>query len=566
MESAALHSAKKAQTGLLNLQKKNGRFEGKLTSNAYPTLACMLIDMREGLPLDAESRRWLIERQGQDGLYPLDPEGRASEEAARFARVVLQAALEIEEDEGLRQALETIPPLGWDLWLVKTFGALAGQYEWDRLIPPWHMSLAGRVLGGLSLVFPKALFRRIKPPQHIAPPVSLHRQGAFKRLFAAEQYTLAPMLLLIEAHTRRRPQEMKDLTSWVLSRQAADGSWFCVAFITAIAALALQAAQRANVDERIELPLKRALEWLDKMRNPDGGRREAASLNVWDTSLAVQALVQSGVPARAEPIQKARQWLEQVQNMDGGWAFHGLRGRGLPSDADDTALAAAALMTRRENTLPIQRAIDWLRERQAADGSWATYSPGAGDVGCVSVTAHALETAHKAGETQAVKKAVEWLHDAQNADGSWDDLWIAKKSYGTGAALTAMARTGLGDAARIRRGLEWLQSAQNADGGWGETQQGEPTDSSAEQTAAAAQALRAHGESNSKAGEAAVQWLLKRQREDGGWDPSPVGIYWEVIGGYANPMNAWVFPLLALTEAVEPVAPVSENRPEAGGA
>ncbi len=564
MESAAQHSAQKAQAGLLKLQKKNGRFEGRLTSNAYPTLACMLIDMREGKPLDAESRRWLIERQAPDGLYPLDPEGRASEEAARFARVVLQAALDIEEDEGLRQALEKIPPLGWDLWIVKTFGALAGQYEWRRLIPPWHMSLAGRVLGGLSLVFPKALFRRIKPPQHLAPPVSLHRQGAFKRLFAAEQYTLAPMLLLIEAHTRRRPQEMKDLTSWVLSRQASDGSWFCVAFITAIAALALQAAQRANVDERIELPLKRALDWLDKMRNPDGGRREAASLNVWDTSLAVLALVQSGVRARPEPIQKARQWLERVQNIDGGWAFHGLRGRGLPSDADDTALAAGALMTRsgasslkadQSASLPIQRAVDWLRERQAAEGSWATYSPGAGDVGCVSVTAHALETMHKAGENQAVKKAVEWLHDAQNADGSWDDLWIAKKSYGTGAALTAMARTKLGDAARIRRGIEWLQSAQNADGGWGETQLGEPADSSAEQTAAAAQALRAHG----REVEAAIQRLLTQQREDGGWDPSPVGIYWEVIGGYANPMNAWVFPLLALTE------PVSESRPETGG-
>ena len=401
-------AAEKAKTGLLALQEENGRFEGRLTSNAYPTLACMLIRLLNGRPLDEASRRWLVQQQAPDGRYPLDPEGRASDEAARFARVVLQAALEIDEDVKLRQALEKIPPLGWNLWLVKAFGALAGQYEWRRLIPPWHMALAGRVLGGLSLVFPKALFRKIKPPMHLAPPVSLHRQRTFKRLFAAEQYTLAPMLLLIEAHTRRRPQEMKELTSWALSRQAADGSWFCVAFITAVAAMALQAAQRAKVDERIERPLERALKLLDNMRNPapqgDGGTREAASLNVWDTSLAVQALLQAGVPARSEPIETALEWLEEVQNVDGGWAFHGLRGRGLPSDADDTALAAAALMTRGKKTLPVQRAVEWLRGRQAPDGSWSTYAPGAGDVGCVSVTAHALETMLKAGETQAAKK------------------------------------------------------------------------------------------------------------------------------------------------------------------
>ena len=49
-------------------------------------------------------------------------------------------------------------------------------------------------------------------------------------------------------------------------------------------------------------------------------------------------------------------------------------------------------------------------------------------------------------------------------------------------------------------------------------------------------------------GASGVEWLLGNQRDDGGWHASPIGIYWEVIGGYANPINAWVFPMFALHE------------------
>ena len=553
----------KARDGLVQLQQPDGRFEGVLTSNAYPTLACMLIDLQEGKPLDDRSKRWLQRNQLSGGRYPLDPENNPSDEAARLAKAVLQASLRIEEDAELRETLQNIPDLGWRLWIVKTFGAMRGLYDWERLIPPRRYAAAGRVLGAVAPLLPNALRRRLKPPMHIAPPVSLFRQKAFQRLFPAEQYTLAPLLLIIEARTRRRPDRMKELASWVLSRQAADGSWFCVAFITAVAAMALVEAQRAQVDERIAKPLERALQWLERMRNADGGRREAASLNVWDTALAVKALAQAGVAPQSETLQNARRWLHSVQNIDGGWAFHGFQGRGLPSDADDTALAAYALMENgaplRQQTLAVQRAVQWLRGKQARGGSWATYSPGEGDVGCVSVTAHAAETMMRAGETDAAQKAVRWLLDAQNRDGSWDDLWIAKRSYGTAKALIAMAKTGFGDERRIQKGVQRLQEMRNADGGWGETQAGEPAPSTAEQTANAAQALialqfapqtaaQAADPTVREAARRALRWLIERQRPDGGWDPSPVGIYWEVIGGYANPMNAWVFPLLAISE------------------
>jgi squalene-hopene/tetraprenyl-beta-curcumene cyclase len=148
-----------------------------------------------------------------------------------------------------------------------------------------------------------------------------------------------------------------------------------------------------------------------------------------------------------------------------------------------------------------------------------------------------------AGEVEAARRGCRWLAKVQNADGSWEDLWLARRVYGTASALSALVHLGGSHSDEVSRGVTWLRRQQNRDGGWGETQRGEPAPSTAEQTAFAVHALRLCGQPV----EEGVRWLLEHQRPDGGWNPSPVGIYWEVIGGYANPMNAWVFPLLALS-------------------
>ncbi|MDA1192421.1 MAG: hypothetical protein O3A46_12160, partial [Candidatus Poribacteria bacterium] len=316
-----------------------------------------------------------------------------------------------------------------------------------------------------------------------------------------------------------------------------------VAFITAIATMALMVADESLDEPRIRKPLERALAWLETTRNPDGGHREAISLNVWDTSLSALALMRVGVSPRSKEIRRLAEWLVEAQNHDGGWAFHSVRGSGLPSDADDTALATQTLLRSGRHPVQTERGIAWLLSHQGKDGSWATYVPEIGDVGCVSVTSNAIHTLLLINERVAVGRAVEWLCRSQANDGSWSDLWLAKRTYGTSKALVALAHVGVKDEV-VRRGLALLASIRHEDGGWGETQLGNATASTVEQTAFVAQALRAHRQDASSA----ERLLLERQREDGGWTASPIGIYWEVIGGYANPINAWVFPMLALSE------------------
>jgi squalene-hopene/tetraprenyl-beta-curcumene cyclase len=77
--------------------------------------------------------------------------------------------------------------------------------------------------------------------------------------------------------------------------------------------------------------------------------------------------------------------------------------------------------------------------------------------------------------------------------------------------------------ATVLRGGEWLRSIQNADGGWGEScascAQGEfsAAPSTASQTAWALLGLMAGGDGESLSVRQGIQYLVRTQQEDGGW-------------------------------------------------
>ena len=93
--------------------------------------------------------------------------------------------------------------------------------------------------------------------------------------------------------------------------------------------------------------------------------------------------------------------------------------------------------------------------------------------------------------------------------------------------------------------LKWLESVQNPDGGWGEDMFGNQINSTVEQTAWSTYALLIAGHHSPSACRG-LEFLMNRQNPDGSWNASCVGIYWEIIGGYIDPIYASVFPILAL--------------------
>ena len=570
---------------LLEQQCKDGNFEGQLSSSTFPTCAYAWIELIRGETPDPALIEWFIANQNEDGGWGLDTANISNTEATRFVHLILEQTHQRLPDPSLQKLLASVPKSAPHLALVKLAYAAFNQFDWNELTLSENALPLMKLARQLTKI--PLLGSRLKPPRHRLPPVALFNIPMFDALFIAEQHTLVPVFIMIELNTTKRPEMITSLAAWLKTHILSDGSWFRVNYITALSVLALiELQEKWEADEEIAELIEHGIGWLRTTRNRDGGCREALNLNVWDTALSIIALTEvsathNEVKSResefpptnelTDKVKYAAQWLVNHQNEDGGWAFSGLgdcRGEvtsPLPSDADDTALGTLALIRSLlvgspidQETLDgsVHRGIAWLKTQQGRDGSWSTYQPGQGDVGCVSITAHAIEALLAVDRSDipdipnvhsAMNAGIHWLRKQINRDGYWRDLWLAKDTYGTACAIIALTKVGLKNVPEVQRGIEWLEHTQNADGGWGEDMFGNPTESTVEQTAWSTYALLLANPEKSAA-EQGVAFLLKHQREDGSWPEQCVGIYWEIIGGYADPIYASVFPILALNQ------------------
>lgn len=560
---------------LLTQQQESGNFEGRLSSSTFPTCAYAWVQLVQDEMPDPNLIEWFKTNQHADGGWGLDTANLSNAEATRFAHLILSQVHQRASASSLEKLLASIPEPPPHLALVKLAYAAFDQFDWNELTLPENALRFMKFARQLKKV--PLLGKRLKPPRHRLPPVALFNTELFDALFIAEQHTLVPVFILIELNTTRRPEIITALVEWLKGHVLSDGSWFRVNYITALSVLALiELEKKWETDEGTAEFIERGIQWLRKTRNPDGGCREALNLNVWDTALSIIALTEvhstnaETTTLSVDPTEKvksAARWLVEHQNADGGWAFSGLSDSSLPSDADDTALGTLALIrshavgTRspRPYDDAIHGGIGWLKTQQGRDGSWSTYQPGQGDVGCVSITAHAIEALLAFGEldladkqdmTREMQRGINWLRRQIHRDGCWRDLWLAKDTYGTACAITALVKAGLRDTPEVYRGVEWLARSQNADGGWGEDMFGNSIKSTIEQTAWSTYALL-QVDSENRAAQNGIRFLLKRQREDGSWQERCVGIYWEIIGGYADPIYASVFPILALNQSLQ---------------
>ena len=573
MKEQVASALTRGTTSLLAQQVKDGNFEGQLSSSTFPTCAYAWIELIRSETLDPALTEWFIANQNEDGGWGLDTANISNTEATRFVHLILEQIHQRTPDPSLQKLLASLPKSAPHLALVKLAYAAFNEFDWKELT----LSENALPLMKLARQLTKIPFlgSRLKPPRHRLPPVALFNTPMFDALFIAEQHTLVPVFIMIELNTSKRPEMIASLAAWLKSHVLSDGSWFRVNYITALSVLALiELEEKWTADEEISALIERGIDWLRTTRNPDGGCREALNLNVWDTALSIIALTEvhatSDDPVSlnvelTEKVKHAAQWLVKHQNDDGGWSFSGLDDSTLPSDADDTALGTLALIRslfvgapadREALDQAVHRGIAWLKAQQSSDGGWSTYQPGQGDVGCVSITAHAIEALlaleqsdipDKPDVHSEINHGIHWLRRQIHRDGYWRDLWLAKDTYGTACAIVALIKAGLKSVPEIQRGVEWLERTQNADGGWGEDMFGNPTESTVEQTAWSTYALLLANPENPAAKEG-VAFLLQHQREDGSWPEQCVGIYWEIIGGYADPIYASVFPILALCQ------------------
>ena len=279
---------------------------------------------------------------------------------------------------------------------------------------------------------------------------------------------------------------------------------------------------------------------------------------VWDTCLAMHALLEAGSDKDGHVVRSASTWLRdrQVTEMvgdyaawrpdavPGGWAFQ-YRNDHYP-DVDDTAVVVMALHRADggRTDASIERGAQWTLGMQSANGGWGAFDadneyyflehilfadhgalldPPSADVTarCVGMLA---QLGHDK-EHPAIARALAYLYDQQEDDGSWFGRWGTNYIYGTWSVLSALNAVGEDPGEpHVRRAVAWLKSRQLKDGGWGEDcasywehRRDEVKVSTPSQTAWALLALMAAGEVNSDACERGIAYLLSAPRDGGKW-------------------------------------------------
>jgi squalene-hopene/tetraprenyl-beta-curcumene cyclase len=287
---------------------------------------------------------------------------------------------------------------------------------------------------------------------------------------------------------------------------------------------------------------------------------------VWDTGLALQALLEADAPR--DRLEQACEWLIGKQVLDvvgdwadwrpnvrpGGWAFQ-YNNAHYP-DLDDTAVVVMALdrFDRQKYRHAIERGTEWVLGLQSKNGGWGAFDadntyyylnhipfadhgalldPPSADVTgrCLGMLA---QLGYKKDHPQ-VAAAVAYLRREQEPEGCWFGRWGTNYIYGTWSVMCALNAIGIDPKDRmIRRAVDWLCAKQREDGGWGEDgasywtdkPKGECKVSTPAQTSWALIALMAAGEVDSEAVMRGIKWLAGTQKPDGTWDED----YYTAVG------------------------------------
>jgi squalene cyclase len=252
----------------------------------------------------------------------------------------------------------------------------------------------------------------------------------------------------------------------------------------------------------------------------------AGEATEWPTGFVGTCLYLAGV--RAAAVERAADALVANQNEDGGWGYH--EDAPTDADSTACALLLLSLVGGRDDACRRAAAclVGYRRGADSGIATYADPGPIRRFMGVgrwmpfrgwcspqTEVTAMAGRAFAAGGRKPDADAAWRFVRSKQRADGSWASYWWTSAHYATAQAVQLALR--VGDRDRASRAAEWVLRDQNDDGTW--SAPGAPA--SAFATALSLLTLVSVNGGGEPV-ERAVASLTGLQDDDGGWPSHPI--------------------------------------------
>jgi squalene-hopene/tetraprenyl-beta-curcumene cyclase len=597
LETAVDGAIRRAQEHLLRIQAPAGFWVGELEADSTITAEYLLLRHILGIldsHLERKAIRYLRERQQADGswnLYEAGPGDLSATIKAYFAMKLYGVA---PDDPAMARGRDWIRDRGGLVGanvFTKVTLALFGQYPWGGvpampveivLLPRWsYFNIYEISYWSRTVLVPLLVLMDRRPVYALPRECTLDELWAHDRHFDDPTYArrgvfswknffigVDGIVKAWEGYGPRpwRARAVRAARDWLVPRVSVPGGLGGIYPAMANAVLALRLLGYSDDHPLVAGQLKE----LETLGIEEGDRFHVQPCvsPVWDTALAMNALLASDTPTDHPALVRATDWLLDKQVFEpgdwqvkrpglppGGWAFQ--FDNPFYPDLDDTAMVLMGIHQVRYPDADrvghgIARGLHWLRGMQGKDGGWGSFDadqthlrlnniPFADhgallDPSTEDLTARCVECFGRVGYAEggmALTRGLAHLRQTQTAEGAWYGRWGVNYLYGTWSVLRALEAAGVApDDPMVARAVAWLLGRQNPDGGWGErcdsyaapgvAGQGPSIPS---QTAWALLGLLAAGH-DGPAVERGVDYLLAAQGPDGTWDDP----YWNGTG------------------------------------
>jgi len=619
------HAISRAQEVLLATQAPDGHWVGEAEANSTITseylLLCHLLD-RVDREREAKMVRYLREHQLPDGGYSLYDGGSANLSATIKAYFAMKVAGVPADDPSMAAARALIRERGGPVQadvFTKILLALFGEYDWRGvpsmpveiiLLPRWSFfNLLEVSYWSRTVIVPLLILMDSKPVMRLPESCRLdelwpvpreHASLRFPRIprpFSPKRFIWKNLFIGVDDALKGwerlgprpfRGRAIEAALRWLEERLAVPGGLGGIFPAMTNAVLALRTLGYPEDHPLIRGQIKE-IENLG-VETTESLHYAPCVSPVWDTSLAANALIESGLTPDHPQLVRAGEWMMdkqitvpgdwQVKRPDvppGGWPFQ--YHNDFYPDLDDSAMVMMALakiqgLDPERKARCMERGVAWFVGMQGSDGGWASFDadnsrlvfnniPFADhgallDPSTEDLTGRGLELLGTLGhglDHPAAQRALAFIRKTQHETGAWYGRWGVNYIYGTWSVLRGLGAIGEDCSADyIQRAIAWIEQRQNADGGWGETLASYEDETLAgrgesipSQTAWALLGLFAAGRVEGQAVEQGIRYLIDTQTADGSWeDPLWNGTGFPRVFYLKYHLYAKYFPLWAL--------------------